>query len=37
MQKVTEERISRDVEMGLARPARAYGGVGGAFEMGDMK
>jgi len=31
-----EARIGMDVEAGLARPARAYGGVGGAFEMGRM-
>jgi hypothetical protein len=29
-----ERRVERDVEAGLARPARAYGGVvGGSFEM----
>ncbi len=31
-----EERIERDVEQGLAKPPRAYGGVGGAWEMGSM-
>jgi hypothetical protein len=36
VRKQTEERIERDVEAGLARPPRAYGGVGGAFEMGRM-
>jgi hypothetical protein len=29
-----ERRVERDVEAGLARPARAYGGVvGGSYEM----
>jgi hypothetical protein len=33
----TEERITRDVEAGLARPPKAYGGRGGAWELGDLK
>lgn len=33
----TEMRIERDVEAGLARPERAYGGAGGAFEMDSMR
>ena len=33
----TEERITRDVEAGLARPPKAYGGKAGAWELGDMK
>jgi len=37
VRKETEERICRDVEAGLARPERAYGGAGGAWEMGDMR
>ena len=32
-----EERVARDVEAGLARPESAYGGVGGAWEMGSME
>jgi hypothetical protein len=32
-----ESRIERDVEAGLARPPKAYGGIGGVWEMGDMK
>ena len=31
------ERAERDVEMGLARPEKSYGGQGGVWEMGDMK
>ena len=31
--KEMEGKVERDVEAGLARPERAYGGVGGAFEM----
>jgi len=31
-----EESVERDVERGLARPERAYGGRGGAWEMGSM-
>lgn len=31
-----EVRILRDVEAGLAQPERAYGGIGGAWEMGSM-
>jgi len=30
-------RAERDVEAGLARPPKTYGGVGGVWEMGDMK
>ena len=41
MRKEVEERISRDVEAGLARPGRVYdagkvGKKGGSWEMGDM-
>lgn len=32
-----EKKVERDVEAGLARPPRAYGGAGGAWEMVDMK
>jgi hypothetical protein len=32
-----ESRIERDVEAGLVRPPKAYGGIGGVWEMGDMK
>ena len=28
-----ERAVERDVELGLARPAKAYGGQGGAWEM----
>ena len=31
-----EERIQKEVEAGLARPPRAYGGVRGAWEMVSM-
>lgn len=32
--KEMDRRVEKDVEAGLARPARAYGGLsGGAFEM----
>jgi len=37
--KAMEERAMKDVEAGLARPAKAYGGEGGrggVFEMGEM-
>jgi len=41
VRKEVEERISRDVEAGLARPGRVYdagkgGKQGGSWEMGDM-
>jgi hypothetical protein len=36
MRREAEERVVRDVEAGLARPPKAYGGHGGAWEMGDM-
>lgn len=32
-----ERRVEKDVEAGLARPPKAYGGAGGAWEMVDMK
>ncbi|KUJ20956.1 uncharacterized protein LY89DRAFT_420656 [Mollisia scopiformis] len=31
-----ERAVERDVESGLARPERAYGGKGGSWEMGSM-
>jgi hypothetical protein len=31
--RLMEEKIRRDVERGLARPPRTYGGAGGAWEM----
>jgi hypothetical protein len=34
--KETQARIEKDVEVGLARPERAYAGPGGSFEMGGM-
>ncbi|RDW71108.1 hypothetical protein BP5796_04882 [Coleophoma crateriformis] len=34
--KLVEERIRQDVEAGLAKPAKAYGGIGGAWELRDM-
>lgn len=34
--RLVEERIRQDVEAGLAKPAKAYGGVGGAWELRDM-
>lgn len=34
--KEMEANVERDVEAGLARPPRAYGGVGGAWEMSSM-
>jgi hypothetical protein len=37
IKRETEERITKDVEAGLARPPKAYGGVAGAWEMGDIK
>lgn len=37
VRKEVEGRVERDVEAGLARPERAYGGNGGAWEMGRMK
>lgn len=36
VRRETEKRIEKDVEAGLARPPRAYGGIGGAWEMGKM-
>lgn len=36
IKRETERRIEKDVEAGLARPPRAYDGVGGAWEMGRM-
>jgi hypothetical protein len=37
LRREAEERVVKDVEAGLARPPKAYGGHGGAWEMGDMK
>lgn len=37
LRETMEKRVQADVEQGLARPPRAYGGVGGAWEMGSMK
>ena len=37
VKRETEESITKDVEAGLARPPKAYGGAGGAWEMGNMK
>ena len=37
IRREVEEAISRDVDAGLARPERAYGGIGGSWEMGSMK
>jgi hypothetical protein len=34
--KKVEERVERDVELGLSKPPRAYGGLAGAWEMGAM-
>lgn len=31
-----EKAVERDVESGLARPERTYGGQGGSWEMGDV-
>jgi len=31
-----EERVERDVELGLSKPPKAYGGLAGAWEMGSM-
>lgn len=31
-----EERVERDVELGLSKPPQAYGGLAGAWEMGSM-
>jgi len=36
LRRETERRIEKDVEAGLARPPKAYGGMGGAWEMGSM-
>jgi hypothetical protein len=32
-----ERKVEQDVEAGLPRPPRAYGGVGGAWEMVYMR
>ncbi len=37
LRREMESRAARDVEAGLARPPNAYNGVGGVWEMGDMK
>ncbi|KAG0646861.1 hypothetical protein D0Z07_6249, partial [Hyphodiscus hymeniophilus] len=37
VKRETEERITRDVEAGLSKPPRAYGGRGGAWEMGSLE
>jgi hypothetical protein len=37
LRKEMEERIAGDVEAGLSRPAKTYGGIGGSWEMGPLK